>query len=489
MGTVRRAFFMASLDQYSQIVVSMALIAVLSRLLNSTEIGVATIGLSIGTIVFTAREFATSEFLIQREQLQATEIRTGTTLVFGLSAVIAVGLCLLSPFIATFYGDAALKDFIYMTAIAGLIDGLVSPHTALLRREMEFGSLTRINVGGAFANAFVALGAAWSGYGFMSLALALIAAALVRAILTFHAKPEIWMFRPCLVGTRSIFAFGGYKGASSVLDRLYESLPQLVLGRIMPLSAVGIFNRANLVCGLPDKLMLSAAFAVAFPAFSAEVRAKRAVKQSYLRMISYISVLFWPSSLMLAILADPVVNIVLGHGWLAVVPILQILCCATVFSFANILTYPVLVAFGANKDAFTANFVGRGLSAIVICLVSSYGLIALALSQFISLPFQMYISFRYIRQHVQFEWAELLAVMTRSGMITLMAIVGPVAILIFNDFDFDFSGSATALSILLCAAGWTIGMVAFRHPLLDELPAISERLLGRWVRKASAPAE
>jgi O-antigen/teichoic acid export membrane protein len=323
----------------------------------------------------------------------------------------------------------------------------------------------------------------------MSLAIALIAGSVVRAILTFHAKPEIWMFLPCLAGSRSIFAFGGYKGASSILDRVYESLPQLVLGRIMPLSAVGVFNRANLVCGLPDKLMLSAAFSVAFPAFAAEVRAKRAVKESYLRMISYISVLFWPSSLMLAILADPIVNIVLGHGWLAVVPILQILCCATVFSFANILTYPVLVAFGANRDAFTANFVGRGISTIVICLASSHGLIALALSQFISLPFQMYVSFRYIRRRVHFEWTELLAVMARSGVITLMAIAGPVVILVLNGFDFDFSAASAALSVLLSATGWMIGMVAFRHPLLDELPAISERLFGRWNRKPSAAAE
>src|SRR5215475_13080295 len=128
MGTVRRAFFMATLDQYSQIVVSMLLIAVLSRLLDSTAIGVAAIGLSIGTIAFTVREFATSEFLIQREELQATDIRTGTTLVFGLSAIIAVGLALLSPFIASFYSLPSLQAFICLVAISGLIDAVVSPH-------------------------------------------------------------------------------------------------------------------------------------------------------------------------------------------------------------------------------------------------------------------------------------------------------------------------------------------------------------------------
>jgi O-antigen/teichoic acid export membrane protein len=149
----------------------------------------------------------------------------------------------------------------------------------------------------------------------------------------------------------------------------------------------------------------------------------------------------------------------------------------------------VLVAFGANRDAFTANFVGRGVSTVIICVASFQGLVALALSQFISLPFQMYVSFRYIRRRVHFEWVELLAVMARSGVITLMAIAGPVVILVLNDFDFDFSAASASLSVALSASGWMIGMVAFRHPLLDELPAIAERIFGRWIRKPSAAAE
>ena len=78
---------MAALEQYSQVIVSIAMIAVLSRLLDSTEIGIAVIGLGIGTIAFNFREFVTSEYLIQREDVSQEDIRTGSTFIFSFSLV------------------------------------------------------------------------------------------------------------------------------------------------------------------------------------------------------------------------------------------------------------------------------------------------------------------------------------------------------------------------------------------------------------------
>ncbi|MCB8828749.1 oligosaccharide flippase family protein, partial [Escherichia coli] len=83
---------MAILEQYSQVIVSVAMITVLSRMLSSSEIGIAVIGLGIGTIALTVREFVTSEYLIQRDTLTREDIRTSFTLTFGFSTVIGCAL-------------------------------------------------------------------------------------------------------------------------------------------------------------------------------------------------------------------------------------------------------------------------------------------------------------------------------------------------------------------------------------------------------------
>jgi O-antigen/teichoic acid export membrane protein len=170
VGNVRRAYFMAALEQYSQVIVSISMIAVLSRLLDSTEIGLAVIGLGIGTIAFNFREFVTSEYLIQREDVSEEDVRTGFTLIFGFSVAIGSFLILLAHWFAGFYSAAGLSGFVCILAISGVIDAPVSTIAALLRRDMEFGNLTRINALGSIVNALVTIAFAWFGFGFMSFA-------------------------------------------------------------------------------------------------------------------------------------------------------------------------------------------------------------------------------------------------------------------------------------------------------------------------------
>lgn len=477
MGVVRRAFLMATIEQYSQVAVSIAMIAVLSRLLDSNEIGIAVIGLGIGTLAFNFREFVTSEYLIQRDSVSREDVRTAFTLMFGFSVVIGCLLFLSSSWLADFYAQPGLHAFIRILALTGIIDASVCTITALLRRDMEFGLVTRINALGIMTNAAVTMSLAFSHFGYMSYAWGSLAAAIVKLLLAFHARPIFWMWRPCLAGWRAMINFSAFKGASTVLDRAYETIPQLILGRFMPLTAVGIFNRANLVCGIPDKFFLSAIFSVAFPAFAAEVRAQRSVKEAYLRTISYITALYWPCLLCMAILAHPIVDITLGQAWDEVAPILQILSVAAIFWFPNILTYPVLVALGANREAFEANFIGRGISIFIICGASFYGLYALSLSQFIVLPFQMMLALIYVRRHVPFSWGELRAILYKSGLVTLGAIVGPLAVLVANDLQFELSILQACFAGLLSAIGWLAALILTGHPFLEELTRIANLVL------------
>jgi O-antigen/teichoic acid export membrane protein len=470
---------MATLEQYSQVIVGIGMIAILSRQLSSAEIGIAVIGLGIGTVAFNVREFVTSEYLIQRESVSRDDVRTAFTLIFGSSILIACLLLLLASWVSTFYAQPGLKVFIYILAISGVVDSSVSTIAALLRRDMEFGTLASINALGSIANAAVTIFLASFDVGYLSFAWGTFASACVKLTLGIHARPILWMYNPCLSGWRAFFTFGGYKGASTVLDRTYEALPQLVLGRIMAPTAVGLYNRANMVCGLPDKLLLSAVFSVAFPAFAAEARTQQRVKEAYLKIIGYITAIYWPAQIVVAILAYPIVHVALGQAWDEAVPLVQIVSIASIFWFPNILTFPVLVALGANREAFEANFIGRGLSTVVICTASYFGLYGLALSQFIALPLQMVVSLIYVRRQVPFDWSELFAILYRSGLVTLCATAGPLAVLRANAFQFDMSIALALLSGLLSGIGWLAGLIMTRHPFLEELTRIAGLVIPR----------
>ena len=80
MSKIRSALALASLEQYLTLLVGFATVAALSRLLTPAEIGFAVVGTGLSTIVFSFREFSTTEFLIQKGALDEKDVRTSFTI-------------------------------------------------------------------------------------------------------------------------------------------------------------------------------------------------------------------------------------------------------------------------------------------------------------------------------------------------------------------------------------------------------------------------
>jgi len=73
---------------------------------------------------------------------------------------------------------------------------------------------------------------------------------------------------------------------------------------------VGLFSRAVTICQLSDKIVLPSVASVALPALADQHRSGHSLKDAFLASISYISVMQWPSLLLLAWFAQPVVAII-----------------------------------------------------------------------------------------------------------------------------------------------------------------------------------
>ena len=470
---VRRALAMAAGEQYFRLAVQFALIVVVSRLLTPTEIGISVIGMGIMAIALGMREFATSDFLIQRQQVARDDIRASFTVLVLLTALITIALFGLAPWFGTFYGEEGLARFLRVAAVAGLVEAVSLPIKGLLRRDMAFGTLALINTTAAAVASAATVLLALAGFSYMSFAWATVATAVTTTVLSFYFRPDLSILRPSCRSWGSVLAFGGYNGASFVINRVYEALPQLVLGRILPHSAVGLYNRATIVSDIPDRIVLASVFSVAFPALAAEIRQGRSLKEAYLRALGLITVFYWPGQILLAILAYPIVSLLLGQQWLAVVPLLQVMAVAGLAWFPVILTSPVLLAVGANRDRVLADLVGRSASAVILCSSAYFGIMAMAASKLATLPFQMVLSLWFVRRHVPFRWREVAGALWNSAVVTAGTAAGPVCVVALSGWTLDLSIMAGSIAASLAGLGWLAGVATTRHPALFELRSIA----------------
>jgi O-antigen/teichoic acid export membrane protein len=311
---------------------------------------------------------------------------------------------------------------------------------------------------------------ALAGYGFMSYAWGAAVAAVATTAMAFYFRPDLSILRPAWRSWGRVLTFGGYNGASAVINRIYGGLPQLFLGQVLSHNDVGMYNRANVASEIPDKIVLTSAFTVAFPALAARVREDRGVKEPYLRALGLIAVIYWPAQILLAILAYPAVWVVLGPQWLEDgVPLLQLLAIAGLAWFPVYMASPVLLAVGANRDRVIVDLVGRSVGAVGLCGAAFFGIIAMAASKLVTMPFHMALAFWFIRRHVPFQWSELGAALARSALVTVATALGPLAVVALSDQGFALSFSETAVAVALAGPGWLAAVLVTRHPVLLEL--------------------
>ncbi|ERM02802.1 polysaccharide biosynthesis protein [Brucella intermedia 229E] len=480
MNGGRRGFLMAALEQYAGLLFNFVTVAVVSRFLGPAETGMGVIGLSLTAIVFSLREFASPEFLIKIDKVRDQDIRTSLTFLMSVTVLLSAALYLSLGYFAETYNDPQLKLFLSITIVAALVESLSLPIVALLRREMAFGRLARIRTAGSGLGALVTIAMAFCGFGHMCFAFGLLASALMTTGgLAVAIHPLGTLLRPSLASFDTAWRFGIFLGGNAGLNKICMTLPQLLLGRFMPISAVGIYNRADTLSGLPDRIILSAVFTVAFPMLSAQVREGADISQSYVRALSYITVVYWPAQALLALLAYPAVHIVLGPGWSEAAPIVAILSLACLFWFPSILTYPLLMALGQNREAFLSNLISRLVAVTVIGTAAFYGLLAVALGQFISLPIQMVIAIVFVRRHVAFSYAVLGRALLRSGLVTLITLAIPLAMVAANGFSLEIHWSRGVVMGLIAAFSWLGALFVVRHPFIIEVEPILGWLAGK----------
>jgi O-antigen/teichoic acid export membrane protein len=467
--SVRRSLFFSFIDKYATGAISLATIAVAARLLTPAEIGVFVVAMAAVNVVEHFRDFGICNYLVQVREITSEGAQTAFTLSFGFSLVLAALLFALAGLWGRFFGHPELEPIVQFLAAGFLLVPFSSPILALLRREMAFRTIAYINVGAAMANSIATIAFAALGFGSLSLAWAVLIAAASTAVMALACRPKLKIFRPALSEWRSVFSFGGYSSATTLLNMLYDLLPSLAVGRVLGFDAVGVYSSATRLCLLPERWIFGALQQVVLPALSARVRGGDELKGPYLMALGLITVVQWPFLVCLALLADPIVLVLLGAQWMGVAPLVRIIAVAWLAMFPAQLTYPLLVSVGKVKEALTASLVTLPVSAALVVASTFIGLEAVAASALLTAPFQVYVALNFVRRHVPFAWSELAHAVSKSAVVTLCAAAAPAAAVALAGFRFDLSIIEMLTAGTGAIVGWAVGLSVTAHPLLEEI--------------------
>jgi O-antigen/teichoic acid export membrane protein len=469
MKKIRTALLLATSDRYFTLAASFVAIVVVSRLLAPEEVGLAVVSGAIASMWFRLREFATTNFIVQHGELTRDDVQATFTVLFCLSAVLSGVLFFAAPWVALAYEQDGLTSLLRVTAIAVFLDVFGAPNLALFRRELSFGKVALVNITGATLTAAATIALAWVGFSYMSFAWAQLIATIGAGLLAFLLKPDLGVFCPSIKKWRATTTFGTYNGINVLLYGIYESLPYLIVGKFVSVEAAGLFGRSISICQIPDKIFMGGVVAVALPALSSQVREGGDVRASYLDAIEHITAVQWPAYAIVCILAHPLVSILLGAQWLAVVPLVQLIALSYMFAFSAELNYPLLIALGSFRDVLTRGFIVWPMSAVIILLSSVFGVTAVAFSLWLTMALNAYVSIYFVQRRLTVKWADIAAALVKSFAVTLSAAAGALSVVAASGMRFDLPISLAVIAGLMGLIGWLLGLWVTGHPFLQEI--------------------
>lgn len=376
---VRGAAISAFSHIANQAISTLSLI-VLARLLTPADFGlIAMVTAAIG-IASVLQDLGLSSASIRAQTLSHAQasnlfwINAGSGLIMSaLAASTASGLAV------------ALKEPLAQTAALLMsptffIAGLTAQHSALMRRNMKFSSITRITFISAVIAAGVSILGASLDLGFTALIAGTIAGSMSRLVL-FWVYCD-WRPQRPRRGTNigPLLKFGSHMLMFSILGFIANNIHSLIIGRMFGAAQAGLFSKALRINELLLNNLKSPIALVAPPALSRLRQHPQRFASFYYKACSASIITLMPLVFVGIVLSTETIQLLLGPQWSSTAPILQILAAGLVPKMLSVSTGWVFHSAGSSANMLRWGAIGWTSNIIATVVGANYGPTGIALA-------------------------------------------------------------------------------------------------------------
>ncbi len=324
---------------------------ILARLLLPSDyglLGMLAIFIALSN-VFIEGGFAKA--LIQKQDCTDVDYSTAFFANVSIAIVIYVILFFCAPLVANFYEEPILTRVLRVLSINFVIGSFNVVQRAKLMASMDFKSLAKINFIGVLAGGLCGIVMAYSDFGVW----ALVGQAIMSTSVMLFLFPFFSKWRPRLFFSREsfkrLFNFGSKLLVTGTVATIVNNITTIAIGKAYKSDQLGYYTRASQFSEIVAWTVNDIMGAVTFPVLSKLQDERKRLISVYRKSLLYTAVVIFPIMVLMAILAEPLVKILLTDKWLPCVPLLQILCLARMFTPLSAINMNVLNAIG-RPDLF-----------------------------------------------------------------------------------------------------------------------------------------
>jgi lipopolysaccharide exporter len=453
--TVKNIGFNA-FSNIAKFVMSAGASIILAQRLSASDYGV--VGFALLFINFLSRfsDLGVTEAVIQRDQIDDRGLYTGYTTKFILGIVVFAIIFLLAPLAKLFFDNSAIENVIKVLSINFIITTFGFLPTCLLTRELNYKKLIIPQLAAAFANSGLSIILALMGFNYWSIVLASVAGAVVSVLAVNFIHPVKIKFKFDKILFREFMGFGANLFYSGLFIYIIFNADNIIIGTLMGSSMLGLyaiaFNWGSMVSGRLYEVVHS----VLFPTFSRIQQDTNKLKESYLRVLEYITFIGVISNLTLLLCSQEFLYYVLGSGTDKWMPALRTFQIMLIYGIIRTFLEPianVLLALGKTKLLLKSTIITGAIELIFLYPVAKiFGIEGVAILVTLSYSVQYFIYFPALKKYIDLKYSDIWC-FVKPTMISVCFVV--VIVSVTKEF-MDVSWLSFIQKLLFSVIGYAI---------------------------------
>lgn len=352
---------------------------ILARILSPDDYGIISL---ISIFISLANIFIQSGFntaLIQKKNLKEEDFSSVLYISLVVSTLLYIILFFSSPIIADFYKIEELKNVIRVLCIILFFGAFNSIQNAIIARTMQFKKLFNVSIFSILISGMVGITLAYSGFGVW----ALVAQQITNQVsitfilwLTLKWRPKL-TFSINRVG--DLFSYGWKLLVASLIDALYLNVIGLVVGKLYTSQMLAFYSKGEQFPQLIVNNINGSIQSVMLPTLSAEQENRKRVKELVRRTLIVSSFIIFPLMIGLAVVAEPLIIILLTDKWLPCVPFMQIFCLTYALRPIHTANLQAINALGRSDIFLKLEIIKKIIGFAILSISIFYGIYAIIL--------------------------------------------------------------------------------------------------------------
>ena len=401
---------------------------ILARLLLPSDYGLLAIATAIVSMMQGLTTTGFGSALIQKQEKPEEFLNTAWTFELAKYFILFLITFFLAPLFALFFREPAAIAVLRIISFSLIFQGLRNIGIIYFRKNLDFKKQFIFNIVPQIIYIIVVIPLAFILRNVWALVWASVMRGLVVCAISYIMHP----YRPHLDfninKAKELFNFGKWILGSSIIVILRKQGITMFVGKFLGIPMLGFFNRSEAFSTGIFMQLTGIIWQVGYPAYSQLQKVTVRLKRAYLLTLKLLTFFGLPMAGGLLILSWDFTHLFLTDKWIAIVPVIQVLCLSAMIGF---ITTPAGIMFQAvGRPSIGTKIATAGVIVLAITIYPlslKWGItgtaVSILLSTLITLPVHCYMAIKIAKCSVGEFIRPILLAMINTG-IMMIAVFG-----------------------------------------------------------------